>query len=475
MSKQECQIGVIGLGVMGCNLVLNIADHGYAVAGYDKNLEQVQALQKYSDRKNIQAVETIEKFIQSLQSPYLILLLVPAGRPVDAVINDLIPYLRSGDILIDGGNSHFIDTDRRQKTLVEKGIDFLGVGISGGEKGARHGPCMMPGGDPQAYEKIRSIFESIAAHVDGEPCVAYLGPGAAGHYVKMVHNGIEYGLMQLISETYDLLKRGLGVNNNILYRLYSDWNKTKLHSFLLEITVHIFQFVDSYTQQYLVDEILDIAEQKGTGSWTSEEAMKLCEPLPTIDAAVNMRDLSTLRPLRLKASSILKGPSHQFQGNQAEMISQLHHALYAGVILTYAQGMSLMQAASQHYHYQLSLQKVAQIWRGGCIIHSAVLNDIAAAFQKQSNLPTLLLDSYFSQELSQSQEGLRAAVREGIALGIPMPGLMASLGYYDAYRSSWLPANLIQAQRDHFGSHTYKRIDQEGVFHTEWNPSSPKT
>jgi 6-phosphogluconate dehydrogenase len=468
MNRHECQIGIVGLGVMGRNLVLNIADHGYFVAGYDRNPVQVQALKEESQGKFIYTTESIQEFIESLKLPRLIMILVPAGSPVEMVINTLVPYLQAGDILMDGGNSFFLDTERRQKQLAEQGIYFLGVGISGGEKGAREGPCIMPGGNLDAYEKVRPIFESIAAYVADRPCVAYMGPCGAGHYVKMVHNGIEYGLMQLICETYDILKRGLEMNDATLSHLYFDWNKTELNSYLLEITALIFGHIDPDTKRHLIDQIMDVAEEKGTGAWTSEESLKLHQPVPTIHAAVVMRDLSVLKLIRLSASEELKGPSKKFEGNREEFIIQLHNTLYAGLILTYTQGMSLLQQASKFYNYQFNMEQIARIWLGGCIIRSAILNQVMAAFHLQPLLSSLLLDAYFSQELSRCQESLREAVIKATALGIPVLGLMASLSYYDAFRSKWLPANLIQAQRDYFGSHSYKRVDKQGVFHTEW-------
>jgi 6-phosphogluconate dehydrogenase len=389
--------------------------------------------------------------------------------PVDAVIRDLLPHLQPGDLIIDGGNSHFDDTDLRGKMLAEKGLHFLGVGISGGESGARHGPSIMPGGPREAYERVRPIFEAVAAKVNGEPCVTYLGPGSAGHYVKMVHNGIEYGLMQLIAESYDLMKRGLGLSDDELHDVYARWNETELNGFLIEITAQIFRQVDEKTGRRLVDVILDEARQKGTGKWTSQDGMELQAPTPTIDAAVAARDLSTYKTERETASRLLGGPSPSFQGERGAFLEQLRSALYAAMILTYAQGMALLRVASQSYGYGLDLEAVARIWRGGCIIRAALLEPIRAAYRARPDLANLLLDPDLSAELVRRQGDLRAIVSHAAGLGIPAPGLMASLAYLDGYRSAWLPANLIQAQRDYFGAHTYERVDARGVFHTRWS------
>jgi 6-phosphogluconate dehydrogenase len=389
--------------------------------------------------------------------------------PVDAVIRDLLPHLQPGDLIIDGGNSHFDDTDLRGKMLAEKGLHFLGVGISGGESGARHGPSIMPGGPREAYERVRPIFEAVAAKVNGEPCVTYLGPGSAGHYVKMVHNGIEYGLMQLIAESYDLMTRGLGLSDDELHDVYARWNETELNGFLIEITAQIFRQVDEKTGRRLVDVILDEARQKGTGKWTSQDGMELQAPTPTIDAAVAARDLSTYKTERETASRLLGGPSPSFQGERGAFLEQLRSALYAAMILTYAQGMALLRVASQSYGYGLDLEAVARIWRGGCIIRAALLEPIRAAYRARPDLANLLLDPDLSAELVRRQGDLRAIVSHAAGLGIPAPGLMASLAYLDGYRSAWLPANLIQAQRDYFGAHTYERVDARGVFHTRWS------
>lgn len=460
-------LGIMGLGVMGRNLALNISDHGFAVAGYNRSPEKVRAFNQDTQGHASQAFDNLKDFVARLKHPRVVVMLVPANA-VDEAIHDIMPHLEKGDILIDGGNSHFTDTDRRSQLLTEQGIHFLGVGISGGEAGARNGPSIMPGGPQAAYERVRPIFEAIAAHVNNEPCVAYMGPGSAGHYVKMVHNGIEYGLMQLIAESYDLMKSGLGLSNSELAQVYERWNQTKLNSFLVEITAEIFKQIDPSSGKEMIDLILDVAKQKGTGIWASQDAMTLGVPVSTLDTAVAMRDLSVFKKDRERLSAKLSGPHDCYPGDRQTLLQQLENALAASMILTYAQGLSLLQAASNTYGYNLNMRAVAKIWRGGCIIRSALLEPIAHAFQKTPSLSILLLDGHFNQELSMRQQDLRNVVMSAIGLGIPVSALSASLGYYDAYRRSWLPSNLIQAQRDFFGAHTYERIDEVGTFHTEW-------
>jgi len=460
---------MIGLGVMGRNLLLNMAEHGYAVAGYDTDLEKVQALKTEGQGHDIQGAKSIEELVKLLSVPRTIILLVPAGPPVDAVIQELLRYLQPGDLIIDGGNSHFVDTGRRQKMLSDKRIDFLGVGISGGEYGARHGPSLMPGGTRQAFEKVKPIFEAVAAKVNGEPCVTYLGPGSAGHYVKMVHNGIEYGLIELIAESYDLMKRGLDLNDDQLHNIFAFWNQGELQSYLIEITANIFRQPDEKTGKRLIDVILDQARQKGTGTWTSEDAMELRVPIPTIDIAVSMRDLSDFRPERAAASQCLPGPSALLQVNRKSFLEQLAGALYMGMILTYAQGMSLLRKASTSHQYDLHLDDIARIWRGGCIIRSEFLENVQRAFHNKPDQTNLMMDTHISSELIAHQSDLRAVVCAAAESGIPVSAFMNSLAYFDGYRSGRLPANLIQAQRDYFGSHTYQRVDEEGAFHTVWN------
>ncbi len=459
---------MVGLGVMGRNFLLNMADHGHSVAGYDKDAAKVAALRQEAENRDIRGAADIKEFIALLRKPRAIMMLVPAGAPVDSVIKDLLPHLDQGDLIIDAGNSYFKDTDLRARNLTGKGIQFLGVGVSGGEEGARHGPSIMPGGPKEAYERVRPIFEAAAAKANGAPCVTWLGPGSAGHFVKMVHNGIEYGVMQLIAETYDLVKRGLGLNDDELRDVYAAWNQGELNSYLVEITGHIFSRRDEKTGKRLVDEILDVARQKGTGMWTSQSAMELQVPIPTIDLAVAMRDLSVFAKDREQASAIYQRSQQRFTGDHDTFLRQLSRALYAGMIIIYAQGMALLVAASDKYEYHLDLEAVARIWRGGCIIRAALLEDICAAFHAQRDLPNLLLDPTLSRKVMEHQEDLRQVVCLAAELGIPAPGLMVSLGYLDAFRSAWLPANLIQAQRDYFGAHTYERSDAKGTFHTEW-------
>ena len=466
--RQSYEIGMVGLGVMGRNLLLNMADHGFSVAGYDKDVSKVAALRQEAEHRDIRGAESVSEFVSLLRVPRAVMMLVPAGAAVDAVIHDLLPCLARGDLIIDAGNSYFDDTNLRAKALAKRGFQFLGVGVSGGEYGARHGPSIMPGGPKDAYERVRAILEAVAAKVEEEPCVTWLGPGAAGHFVKMVHNGIEYGVMQLIAETYDLMKRGLGLSDDELHDVYSTWNNSELNSYLIEITGHTFTHVDEQTGKRLIDEILDVAKQNGTGMWTSQSAMRLQEPAPTIDAAVRMRDMSMLQKEREEASRVLPRPIRRFEGDHRMFIGQLRSALYTGMIITYAQGMALLAVASVTHKYHLDLEAVARIWRGGCIIRAALLNDIRAAFRANPGLPNLLLAPNLSEKVKAHQENLRKMVCIASELGIPTPGLMASLAYLDSYRSAWLPANLIQAQRDYFGAHSYERIDEKGIFHTQW-------
>jgi 6-phosphogluconate dehydrogenase len=469
MQNQGCEIGLVGLAVMGRNLVLNMADHGFSVAVFNRTTEKTRRFleQEVKDR-NIRGGYTLQEFIGLLRKPRAILILVKAGPPVDEVIEELLPHLEAGDLIIDGGNSHFQDTNRRGKSLAEKNILYLGMGISGGEYGARHGPSMMPGGPKEAYERVRPLLEAAAAKVNGEPCVTYLGPTSAGHYVKMVHNGIEYGLMELIAETYDLMKRGVGLTNDELHEVYDRWNQGALNSYLMEITAKIFRQPDDKTDKRLIDMILDQAKQKGTGKWTSWEAMELQVPTPTIDMAVVVRDLSGRGMERATASRALRGSRKTFRKKREPFIDQLENSLYACTIVTYAQGMSLLKQASEAYGYGLNLEAVTRIWRGGCIIRAVLLEKIRDAYLERRDLASLLLDPHLGSEIMTRQKDLRRIVCIAAELGLPAPALMVSLAYYDGYRSAWLPANLTQAQRDYFGSHRYERIDEEGSFHTEW-------
>jgi 6-phosphogluconate dehydrogenase len=467
-SKQAYKIGMVGLGVMGRNLLLNMADHGFTVAGYDNDSTKVDALRQEAGNKDIHCTDNLQEFISILQKPRAIILFVPAGAPVDAVINEMSVLLQKDDLIIDGGNSYFKDTNLRTTSLKEKGIHFMGMGISGGEEGARRGPSMMPGGPKEPYERVKPIFEAVAAKVNDEPCVTYLGPRSAGHFVKMVHNGIEYGIMQLISETYALMKQILGFSDDKLQHIYEEWNQGELNGYLIEITANIFGKVDEKTGKRMIDEILDVARQKGTGMWTSQSAMELQVPVPTIDMAVAMRDLSVFEEQRDLATKIFQFPEQPFTGNRQKFVTQIHKAFYVSIITTYTQGFALLAVASDKYGYHLDLEAVARIWRGGCIIRAALLDDIQAAFHSSADLSNLLLDPNLSQKIKENQEYLRQIVCTASSMDIPVPGMMASLGYIDAFRSSWLPANLIQAQRDYFGAHTYERIDAKGTFHTKW-------
>lgn len=470
-NNTQCDIGLIGLGVMGRNFAQNMADRGYAVAGYDRDGDKTQALiSEKNDRQDLQAARDVGTFLKMLKKPRAVMMLVPAGDPVDAVIADLVPHLDAADLIIDSGNSHFSDTNRRLRRLEEKGYFYLGMGMSGGAAGARKGPSLMPGGSVAGYERISKILEDSAAFVNDEPCVAYLGPGSAGHYVKMVHNGIEYGLMQLIAETYDLMKRGLGMTNPELQAVYEQWNSGELSGFLMEITTEIFGRVDDQSDQSLIDMILDVARQKGTGEWTARDALALQVPAVNIDTAVMMRYLSAYKNQRQEAGLMLTGPEPRFdQDDRATFIPRLKNVLYAAFIITYAQGMALLTEASRKYKYGLQLETVARIWRGGCIIRAALLDDVRSAYQADPDLDSLLLNDHFSRILTERINDLRYVIGVAAAHGLPVPALMSSLAYFDAIRSPWLPANLIMAQRDYFGSHTYERTDRDGTFHTRWD------
>ncbi len=462
---------MIGLGVMGRNLVLNLSEHGFCIAGYDLDPSKIAALREEAPSGNIRCARDIREFVALLRRPRAVMILVPAGPPVDSVIGELIAHLEAGDIVIDGGNSHFKDTDVRARTLQAKGLRYLGVGVSGGEEGARRGPSLMAGGAKDAYENVRALFEAAAARVDGEPCVACLGPSSAGHYVKMVHNGIEYGLMELLAETYDLLKRGLGLNDDELHAFYADSNRGDLAGYLVEITGRIFSRQDDRTGQRLIDEIRDVAQQNGTGMWTSESALELGVPVPTIDAAVAMRNLSVLDQERVSAGDVFRRPAQSFCADREGFQTQLRSALFAGNLIVFAQGMALLKAASKRYAYDLDLSVVSRIWRGGCIIRTDALGRIADAYRARPEPPNLILDPVLAKALLGHERDLRDVVVAAVQLGLPAPALMTALGYLDSYRSAWLPANLIQAQRDYFGAHAYERIDARGTFHTEWNQS----
>ncbi|MEM8999289.1 MAG: NADP-dependent phosphogluconate dehydrogenase [Bacteroidota bacterium] len=460
--------GLIGLGVMGRNFILNVADNGFTAIGNDVDEEKVNALiQEGGDVTKVNANADASTFVDALSLPRKIMLLVPAGKIVDNVIESLLPHLDEGDIIIDGGNSFFTDTDRREAYLKEKGINFFGAGVSGGAKGARKGPSIMPGGNRDAYQYVKPIFEAVSAKYNGEPCVAYLGPKSAGNYVKMVHNGIEYGLMQLTSEIYDLLKKAGGLTNEELHEIFATWNQGRLQSFLVEITSEIFAQEDDLGNGHLVDKILDKAKQKGTGKWTSQNAMDLGIPVPTIDIAVSMREISALKAERIKADELYDRPTPEMVVKKS-LVKMAEQALYFSFIITYAQGMHQLADASKEYGYELQLGEIAKIWRAGCIIRAALLADITEAFQTDPQLQNLLLSDAFKDKVQETVRSARELVSYAATNGIPLPGLSNALTYFDAYTSARLPLNLIQAQRDYFGSHTYERLDQEGIFHTEW-------
>ncbi|HEX7410531.1 MAG TPA: NADP-dependent phosphogluconate dehydrogenase [Bacteroidales bacterium] len=469
MEKRLYDYGMIGLGTMGRNLVYNMCDHGFSVAGFDKDFSKVEILEKGKGIYKICGAHNLKEFADALKKPRVILLLVPAGSIVDSVINKLKPWMSKNDLVMDCGNSHYSDTNLRIKKLEKEKIHFMGVGISGGESGARNGPSIMPGGSKKAYERVAPLLEAISAKAKGEPCVAYLGPGSAGHYVKMVHNGIEYAFMQLIAEAYQLLKQGAGMSNDQLHDIFLKWNDGSLKSYLVSITSDIFKQKDNLTGNRLVDMILDSAHQKGTGAWTTEDAMALQVPVPVIDVAVSMRNISILKEERLVAQKQLQGPDMKINIDKQKLADTLENALYFSIITVFAQGMALLRNASDAYQYDLKLEDIAGIWREGCIIRASVLDDIMAAVTTQPALSNLMLSEVFKEKLAGLQENARQIVRTGINTGIPLPALMASLSYYDSYRSGWLPDNLLQAQRDYFGAHTYERTDREGTFHTEWN------
>ena len=469
----EADIGLIGLAVMGQNLVLNINDHGYTVAVYNRTTSKVDTFMEGSARgTNIIGTHSIEELVSRLKKPRRVMMMVKAGEVVDIFIEKLLPHLDEGDIIIDGGNSLYSDTSRRTGYLAEKGILFIGTGISGGEEGARKGPSIMPGGNPDAWPHVKAIFQDIAARVDGIPCCDWVGEGGAGHFVKMVHNGIEYGDMQLICEAYDFMQRGLGMNEDSMQEVFSRWNKGLLDSYLIEITSHILGFKDDDGTP-LIRKILDTAGQKGTGKWTGINALDLGVPLTLISEAVFSRCLSAMKPEREKAATILEGPTALSEDNVNELVNDVHDALYAAKIISYAQGYMLMRAAAEEYGWNLQYGKIALMWKGGCIIRSAFLANIKDAFDNNPQLENLLLDDFFCSAIHVAQKGWRRVAAKAIELGIPTPAIVSGLSYYDGYRSGRLPANLLQAQRDYFGAHTYERIDKSRgkFFHTDWSGS----
>lgn len=462
MSKQ--QIGVIGLAVMGKNLALNIESRGFSVSVYNRSSSKTEEFLEEAKGKNVVGTYSIEEFVQSLETPRKILLMVKAGTATDATIQSLLPHLEKDDILIDGGNTYYKDTQRRNKELAESGIHFIGTGVSGGEEGALKGPSIMPGGQKEAHELVKPILEAISAKVDGEACTTYIGPDGAGHYVKMVHNGIEYGDMQLISESYFILKQVLGLSAEELHEVFAEWNKGELDSYLIEITADIFTKKDEETGKPLVDVILDKAGQKGTGKWTSQSALDLGVPLPIITESVFARFISAMKEERVKASGLLSGPDVKpVTENKEELIEAVRKALFMSKICSYAQGFAQMKAASEEYNWDLKYGEIAMIFRGGCIIRAAFLQKIKDAYDREPELDNLLLDSYFKNIAESYQGALRQVISLAVAQGVPVPSFSSALAYYDSYRTAVLPANLIQAQRDYFGAHTYERTDKEGA------------
>jgi len=467
MAKQ--QVGLIGLAVMGENLSLNIESKGFSVAVYNRTGAKTEAFARGRARgRNILPTYSIPEFVEALERPRRIILMVKAGEAVDAMIEQLRPHLEPGDVLMDGGNSFFKDTERRGSSLAEAGILYIGSGISGGEYGALHGPSIMPGGPLEAYRHMEPVLTRIAAQVDDGPCCTYIGPGGAGHYVKMVHNGIEYADMQLIAEAYDILRRLLQKDARQISRIFGKWNAGDLGSYLMEISTHILRAKDKRAGRPLVDMILDEAQQKGTGKWTSQNALDIGAPTHTINAAVESRIISAIKPERVEAARLLKGPAPARIRGKRKLAESVRQALYAAKVISYAQGMALLRMASREYGFGLNLAEIARIWKGGCIIRAKLLDRIKSAFAANPDLSNLLLDPYFSGIVMDCQAGLRHAVQTAVGAGVPCLAMSASLAYYDAYRSERLPANLTQAQRDYFGAHTYRRLDREGSFHTEW-------
>ncbi|WP_417397560.1 decarboxylating NADP(+)-dependent phosphogluconate dehydrogenase [Gimesia chilikensis] len=470
MSKHD--IGLVGLAVMGQNLVLNMANHGYSVGVFNRTTSTTdEFVSQKTDEQQITGYHTLQELVDNLATPRKVMLMVKAGPAVDAIIDDLKGMLSPGDIIIDGGNTHFDDTNRRTKEVEDAGLLFIGTGVSGGEEGALKGPSIMPGGSPDGWPHVKSILQDISAKV-GEnndiPCCEWVGEAGAGHYVKMVHNGIEYGDMQLICESYYILKHALGLTNEELYKVFDEWNRGELESYLIEITRDIFTVLDGETGGYLVDKILDTAKQKGTGKWMSQHALDLGVPTTLITEAVYARCLSAQKEARVRASKILSGPEKKFEGDRDQFIEDVRQALYASKLCSYAQGYVQLNSAAEHFGWKLNNGDIALLWRGGCIIRSTFLQDIKAAFDKNPELENLLLDDFFRNAVEKAQPSWRRVVATAVELGLPVPSFTAALSYYDGYRQARLPANLLQAQRDYFGAHTYQRIDKEGTFHTDW-------
>ncbi|WP_438433482.1 NADP-dependent phosphogluconate dehydrogenase [Gorillibacterium sp. sgz500922] len=469
MADTKQQIGVVGLAVMGRNLALNIESRGFTVSVYNRSKDKTVELLEDAKGKNLVGTYSIEEFVDSLERPRKILLMVKAGTATDATIDQLVPHLEEGDILIDGGNSFFPDTQRRNRELEARGIRFIGTGVSGGEEGALKGPSIMPGGQKDAYELVEPILTAISAKVNGDPCCTYIGPDGAGHYVKMVHNGIEYGDMQLISEAYHLLRDVLDLNAEELHEIFAEWNKGELDSYLIEITADIFSRKDPETGKPMVDVILDTAGQKGTGKWTSQSSLDLGVPLSIITESVFARFISAMKAERVAASKVLTGPAKApFTGDRTAFIEAVRKALYASKICSYAQGFAQMREASEEYGWDLRYGDIAMIFRGGCIIRARFLQNIKDAYDRDPGLKNLLLDSYFNGVVQEYQDSWRQVVATAVTRGVPVPAFSSALSYFDSYRTERLPANLLQAQRDYFGAHTFERVDKEGIFHHHW-------
>ncbi len=469
---QKADIGIIGLAVMGENLILNMESKGFTVSCFNRTVSKVDDfINGRAQNKNIIGTHSLEEFVDSLATPRKAMIMVKAGKPVDAVIESLIPLMEEGDIIIDGGNSHFPDTIRRTKYLSEKGLRYVGTGVSGGEEGALLGPSMMPGGNPEAWPYIKPIFQSVAAKVeDGSPCCDWIGSDGAGHYVKMVHNGIEYGDMQMICEAYFIMRNLLGMTPDEMHEIFKEWNEGDLDSYLIEITRDILAKKDEETGKPMVDVILDTAGQKGTGKWTSQSALDLGSPAPTIAEAVFARCLSAIKEERVAASKVLQGPQKTFDGDKKGFIEDIRRALYASKVCSYAQGFQLMKLAAKEFGWDLNFGQIALMWRGGCIIRAQFLGRIKEAFDKDPTLENLLLAPYFKKGIDDCQEAWRKVIATAVQHGVPVPAFSSGLSYYDSYRSERLPANLLQAQRDYFGAHSYERVDKPRgeFFHTNW-------
>lgn len=472
MSEKNIDFGMVGLGVMGKNLLLNIAGQGYSVIGLDRDAEKVTALESVDSEGTLHGTTSATEFISALKTPRNIMMLVPAGSAVDSVIDQLLPHLDEGDLLMDGGNSYFSDTERRYDDLSEKGIHYMGVGISGGEEGARHGPSIMPGGSRKGYQMVRPILESAAAKVDGEPCVTFVGNRSAGNYVKMVHNGIEYALMQLIAEAYHLMKSAVKLSDREIRQVFENWNDGRLGSFLMEITADIFTRTDEGGSNLILNHILDSARQKGTGKWTSQNAMDLQVPTPTIDMSVMVRNISGIKEERVAAEAIFSHQSGTIEIDAETFVPKLQNAIHFSFITAFAQGFSLISKASAQYEYDINLAEVAKIWRGGCIIRADMLEDFRRVFMESPSIENMVMDSEIAQQLSNFHSNARDCITTGMKTQVPLAALSASVSYFDLYKSGWLPVNLIQAQRDYFGAHTYERTDKEGTFHTDWKSAS---